>query len=159
MSRPIARNNSGASGGDARFANLTLATSRVGSGPGTGKRFVTLPGFGEQFEARLGIEPYPGTLNDGVANDRAWQPLSESHDPVELSGGTDGDRSYGATRCYRAALHPDDGERVRSEGGHVIDPFESDHDADTSEVNTPSRLRDYLGIEEGDQVHVHVGEL
>lgn len=121
----------------------------MSSGIGTGKEFVGLDGYASQFEAKLGYEPYPGTLNlelgHSVADDL------EALDAIRIESWENGDRSFGPVDCYPTAVV--DGESVRL---HAVVPRRTDHDPSTLELVSPVELRDRFDLSDGDPFEVRV---
>ena len=125
-------------------------------GMGEGRHYITLPGYMTQFEARLGYEPFPGTLNvdldaEGV---RARGGLDALR-PIAIDGWEDDDRTYGPAFCWPATVETGDREY---EQAHVIAPERTHHGADQLEVIAPEKLRDTLGLEDDEEVTVRVTE-
>ncbi|MEF8757359.1 MAG: DUF120 domain-containing protein [Halobacteriales archaeon] len=125
----------------------------VTSGMGEGSHYISLPGYAEQFETRLGYEPFPGTLNVALDDDsvRRRSALS-SLEPVPIDGWENDDRTYGPAACYLASVETDDGATY--EGAHVIEPERTHHEPDQLELIAPDRLRDELDVDDGDRVTV-----
>ena len=132
-------------------------TGTVTSGMGEGRHYISLPGYMAQFEDRLGYEPFLGTLNVELTDEsvRARSAM-EALDPVPIDGWEDDDRTYGPAVCYPAVVETQDGAVY--EGAHTIAPERTHHDEDQLEVIAPIKLRDELGLEDGDHVTVHVEE-
>ncbi|MFB6303498.1 MAG: DUF120 domain-containing protein [Haloferacaceae archaeon] len=128
----------------------------VTSGMGEGRHYISLPGYMEQFEERLGYEPFPGTLNVELeeASVRV-RPEMASMDAVPIDGWEDEERTFGPATCYPAAIeHGDD----RVDGAHVIVPERTHHDETQLEVIAPVKLRDALDLADGDEVRIRVEE-
>jgi len=150
-----------------RDASVAL-DGTVTSGMGEGRHYISLPGYMRQFEDRLGYEPFLGTLNveldeDGV---RERGHLS-SFEPVTIDGWEDDERTYGPAYCYPATVESgasasgggeaaDDGATF--EDAHVITPERTHHGDDQLEVIAPVKLRDELGLTDGDTLTIHVTE-
>ena len=132
---------------------VELAGSVTG-GMGEGRHYITLPGYAEQFVERLGYEPFPGTLNVALTNEsiRSRAALA-GIEPVAIDGWEDDDRTYGPAVCYPATVAA--GERTY-EPAHVIAPERTHHDEDQLEVIAPDRLREELGLDDGDHVTVRI---
>jgi riboflavin kinase len=130
-------------------------TGTVTSGMGEGRHYISLSGYMEQFEDRLGYEPFPGTLNVDLTEEsvRARSAM-EALDPVPIDGWEDGDRTYGPAVCYPAAVQTTDDETY--EEAHVITPERTHHDEDQLELIAPAKLRDELALDDGDHLTVHV---
>jgi len=136
-------------------ATIDLAGS-VTSGMGEGRHYISLPGYMEQFEDRLGYAPFAGTLNLDLDAEsvRARAGLA-AFDPITIEGWEGEDRTYGPAFCYPAAVETDG---TTYEPAHVITPERTHHDEDQLEVVAPEKLRDELGLADGDRLVVHVAE-
>ncbi|UIP00753.1 DUF120 domain-containing protein [Halobaculum sp. CBA1158] len=134
-------------------AGLSLSGT-VTSGMGEGRHYIQLSGYHEQFIERLGYEPFPGTLNVDLSEAavRARAGL-DSVDGVPIDGWEDDERTFGPATCYAAEVRVDDGSFTPA---HVIVPERTHHDEDQLEVIAPAKLRDELGIDDGDEVRVRV---
>ena len=127
----------------------------VTGGMGEGRHYITLPGYMEQFRERLDYEPFPGTLNVELTDESVRRRSAlDSLSPVPIDGWEDDDRTYGPAVCYPASLSTAGGDTY--EGAHVIEPERTHHDADQLELIAPDRLRDELGLADGDHVTVYV---
>jgi riboflavin kinase len=142
--------------------SVTLEGSVTG-GMGEGKHYISLSGYMSQFRDRLGYEPYPGTLNIDLAPDSVRvRPGIRSLDAVPIDGWEDDERTFGPATCYAATLSvgTDDDENEGGEGtyegAHIIVPDRTHHDETQLEVIAPDRLRDALGLADGDEVTVRV---
>ena len=133
---------------------IELAGS-ISRGMGEGQHYISLSGYMEQFEDRLGYEPFPGTLNVDLTEEsvRARSAM-EALDPVPIDGWEDGDRTYGPAVCYPAAIQTTDDETY--EQAHVIAPERTHHDEDQLELIAPAKLRDEMDLDDGDHLTVHV---
>jgi riboflavin kinase len=139
-----------------RDAGVSLS-GVVTSGMGEGRHYITLPGYMEQFESRLGYAPFAGTLNLDLDDESVRaRARMDAIDPVPIDGWEGEDRTYGPAFCWPAVLETSAGDRY--ERAHVIAPERTHHGADQLEVIAPERLRDALGLDDGDHVTVHVGD-
>ncbi|MFD1598007.1 CTP-dependent riboflavin kinase [Halobellus rarus] len=126
----------------------------ITSGMGEGRHYISLSGYMEQFEERLGYEPFPGTLNvdldeESVRSRSAVSSLSG----IPIDGWEDEERTFGPATCYAATVEYG-GDAA--ETAHIIVPERTHHDETQLEVIAPVRLRDALGLEDGDVVTVSV---
>jgi len=150
---------------------ITLA-GNITSGMGEGRHYISLSGYMEQFEDRLGYAPFAGTLNLDLDPEsvRARAGLA-AFEPITIEGWEDEDRTYGPAFCYPATLESEGNGGVengegneRAENGerygpaHVIAPERTHHDEDQLEVIAPEKLRDELDLVDGDRLTVHVTE-
>ncbi len=127
---------------------------RVTGGMGEGRHYITLSGYAEQFAARLGYEPFPGTLNlelDPESVRRRGEIAGV--DAVPIDAWEDADRTYGAAACYAVTLVADEG---RYADAHAIVPDRTHHDDDKLEVIAPDELRSELDLADGEQIEVRV---
>jgi Transcriptional regulator of a riboflavin/FAD biosynthetic operon len=121
---------------------------------GEGRHYITLPGYAEQFRARLGYEPFPGTLNVDLSEESVRRRGEMAGiDAVPIDAWEGEDRTYGAASCYGVTLVTGD---ERYEEVHAIVPDRTHHDDDQLELIAPERLRDALGLGDGDAVEVRV---
>jgi len=105
---------------------------------------------------RLDYEPFAETLNvelDEVSA-RARSGL-DGLDPVTIDGWESEDRTYGPAYCWPARVIA--GERSY-EPAHVIAPERTHHGRGRLEGIAPAKLRDKLGLADGNRVRVHVEE-
>jgi riboflavin kinase len=132
---------------------VTLEGSVTG-GMGEGKHYISLPGYMEQFRERLGYEPFPGTLNvDLTADSVRVRPGIRSLDAVPIDEWEDDERTFGSATCYAATL---EGAGETYAGAHIIVPDRTHHDETQIEVIAPDRLRDALGLDDGDRITITV---
>lgn len=80
---------------------------RLVSGIGQGRHFTRLDWARRQFIERVGIDPYPGTVNvepDAGASLEAWRRLRETPG-IRIDNPNDGPHDCDA-RCYRVLIEP-----------------------------------------------------
>jgi riboflavin kinase len=127
----------------------------VTSGMGEGRHYISLPGYMEQFESRLGYAPFAGTLNLDLDEESVRsRARMDAIDPVPIDGWEGEDRTYGPAFCWPATLETADGEHY--ERVHIVAPERTHHGADQLEVIAPEKLREVLELDDGDHVTVHV---
>ena len=131
-----------------------LFRGSVTSGLGKGKHFVSLSGYQTQFTAKLGYEPYPGTLNVKLTPPSIRSRLGlEECDSIRIEPWSAEGETYGAADCYPVTLHIPSGIVDRC---HAIVPVRTDHDADELELLAPVEIRAEFDLEDGDSVTVEV---
>jgi len=137
-------------------ATLTLEGT-VTSGMGEGRHYISLPGYMEQFQERLGYEPFAGTLNVELSEEsvRARAGMA-SLDAVSIDGWEDDDRTFGPATCYAATIVAGEDS---FDTAHIIAPDRTHHDETQLEVIAPAKLRTELGLADGDTVTVRVEEI
>lgn len=126
---------------------------QIVSGMGEGAYYMSLEGYRKQFKERLGYEPYPGTLNVRLTDQIFMTARRElgKHPSVLVDGFSDGTRTYGWVKCYRAVIN--DGA-VSNAAALVL---ERTHYDDTMlEVIAPESIKQKAGIKNGDRIRVQV---
>jgi riboflavin kinase len=117
---------------------------RVASGRGEGQRYISMEGYRSQLRKLLGFDPFPGTLN-------LWleAPLSLSEEEaILIEGFISAGRSYGSCRCYPC--------RVGGLSCAIIRPDRSTYPLSLIEIIAPVRLREWMKLQDGDDVEVAV---
>lgn len=120
-----------------------------------GAYYVSIKGYAEGFARVLGFEPFPGTLNirltdEAMIGQRRRLDLLKG---LEIPGFSDGKRTYGGVKCFRAKIagrHP----------GAVLAIERTHHDSSVLEVISPVNLRRSVGLKDGDEctVMAYLGE-
>jgi riboflavin kinase len=129
----------------------------VTSGMGEGRHYISLSGYMRQFRERLAYEPFAGTLNVDLDDESVRaRARMDALDPVDIDGWEDDDRTYGPAFCWPATVETGGGDRYES--AHVIAPERTHHGDDQLEVIAPERLRDELGLDDDDELTIHVSE-
>lgn len=126
---------------------------RVVSGMGEGTYYMSLEGYKRQFKERLGYEPYPGTLNVRLTDQTFMNARRElgKHPSVFVDGFSDGSRTYGWVKCYRASIN--EGTIINA----AVLVLERTHYDDTMlEVIAPESIKQKAGIKNGDKIKVQV---
>ena len=123
------------------------------SGMGEGSYYMSLEGYRKQFKEKLGYEPYPGTLNVRLADPIFMNARRElgKHQSIFIDGFSDGTRTYGWVKCYRAVIN--DGA-VADAAVLVLE--RTHYDDSMLEVIAPSSIKQAAGIKNGDRVKVQV---
>lgn len=124
---------------------------KVFSGLGRGAYYVGMPGFRKRFEDLLGYSPYPGTLNlrldspeEVKQRTRLRETLGMSVAPFAHEG-----KKLSSVKCF--------GGEMRGVGITLTIPEITDYDDSVLEVIAPVRLRDALGLSDGQTVPLSIG--
>jgi riboflavin kinase len=136
-------------------ADATLSlTGEITSGMGEGRHYIMLDGYVEQFRERLGYVPYPGTLNVELTEESTRKRAGIGALPsVDIDAWEDEERTFGPATCYAVRL--ENGAKAY-EGAHIIVPERTHHEESQLEVIAPDPLREELGLDDGDELQLHV---
>jgi riboflavin kinase len=126
----------------------TVFEGVVFSGLGEGAYYVNQSGYKQQFAAKLGFEPYPGTLNLRVRKeDQDDVRLLEASPFILIEGFTDGNRSFGPAKCFHGKI----ADKIE---GALIFPVRTHYAGDVVELISSENLRKALHVKDGDTVKV-----
>jgi riboflavin kinase len=138
-----------------RGKNVLAFRGTLFTGLGEGSYYISLEGYARNFSKGLGFEPYPGTLNLRLTSEAMIEQRRrlELMKGIEVPGFSDGKRSYGPVKCFRAKVagkHP----------GAVLAIARTHYDNSVLEVVSPVNLRKSLGLNDGDECSViaYLGE-
>src|SRR5919107_3341495 len=123
------------------------------SGMGEGAYYMSLEGYRRQFREKLGYEPYPGTLNVRLTDQIYMNGRLElgKHPSIFIDGFSDGTRTYGWVKCYRATIN--DGA---IDNAAVLVLERTHYDDSMLEVIGPISIKQTAGIKNGDRIKVQV---
>lgn len=121
---------------------------KVASGLGEGRYYLDQKGYIDQFVARLGFKPYPGTLNLEVRGAELNKlRILKASPAIAIDAFRDQERTFGAVDAWRA--------RIGGVACAAILPKRTHHTR-TLEIIAPEYLRDRLKVGDGDELEVHV---
>lgn len=122
---------------------------KVFSGLGEGRYYVSLKGYREQFVKKLGIDPFPGTLNLRIPKEEmAVKRRLDAERGIEIEGFTAENRNFGEVKAFKC--------RVNGLDAFIVMPKRTHHQSDVVEVIAEVKLRDALNLRDGDVVEVEV---
>jgi riboflavin kinase len=122
----------------------------ITTGMGEGEYYMKMEEYTKQFSEKLGFTPFPGTLNLKLRGDediRTRHRLSDMPG-ILINGFKKESRTFGSVKCFRA-----DFEGIH---GAIIIPARTHHSSDTVEVIAKDKIRNKLGLDEGDKVCVRL---
>ena len=123
---------------------------RLTTGVGQGKHFTRLDWARQQFMNKLGIDPFPGTINliiDDSESMKLWNRLKDTTG-ARIDNPNDGPH-YCDARCYPVSI----------EGqidGAIVLPEVAGYSPLQIEVIAAKKVRDVLGIEDGDSLTLEI---
>ncbi|MCX6777850.1 MAG: DUF120 domain-containing protein [Candidatus Micrarchaeota archaeon] len=120
---------------------------KVSAGVGDGRYYLGMKEYAMQFEEKLGIRPFPGTLNIHLS-ERQDRSMLRGMSGTEISGFRRDGRRLGAITCF--------GARLRGLRCFVSLPERSHYGPDVIEVISEHDLRRKLKLKDGDEVKVKV---
>jgi CTP-dependent riboflavin kinase len=129
---------------------------RLSTGIGQGRHFTRLNWAREQFMAKLGIDPFPGTVNVVVDDPDAmpvWVRLKRTPG-IRIDNPNDGPHDCDA-RCYPV--------RIAATGRHpgpidaaIVVPEVDGYPPAQVELIAPVGIRDAFALEDGDQLRIEI---
>jgi len=125
---------------------------RLATGIGMGTEFTQLLWAKEQFIGRVGVDPFPGTINvivDDPESMPVWVRLKQT-DGIRMDNPNDGPHDCDA-KCWLVSI---DGKI----DGAIVFPLVDGYPPAQVEVIAPVGVRDVLGIEDGDKVILTIKE-
>ncbi|MFB6490985.1 MAG: DUF120 domain-containing protein [Thermoproteus sp. AZ2] len=118
-------------------------------GLGEGAYYISLEGYRRQIEEKLGFTPYPGTLNVVLTPDSLpYRRYLDSLPGITIKGFSDGLRTYGSVKAFRCS--------VAGIKGAVLIIERTHHGPEVVEVIAPIKVRDALGLKDGDPIAIEV---
>ncbi|MGM0509524.1 MAG: DUF120 domain-containing protein [Thermoplasmatota archaeon] len=134
-------------GGSKGKENITL-DGRVTSGKNRGKFFLSKEKYKEQFIELLNIDPKMGTLNIELIGDDVEKFRSLKGDEgIKIEGFVEEGKKFGDVIAYPAKI--DDIDCA------LVIPEKTDHE-NIIEIISDHKLRDELGVEDGDKLTVKI---
>ena len=123
---------------------------RLTTGIGQGTHFTRLDWARHQFVEKLGIDPFPGTINliiDDPESMKVWNRL-QGTPGVRINNPNDGPHDCDA-RCYPVSIDS-------QIDGAIVLPEVAGYPPIQIEVIAAKRVRDLLGIEDGDSLRLEI---
>ncbi len=128
---------------------------RVTGGVGEGAYYVSLEGYRRQFVEKLGFDPFPGTLNLKIPKEQLFfRKLLDREEGIKIEGFSAENRTFGEVKAFLCRVGKAN-EANKIDAALVI-PQRTHYPSDVLEVISPVKLRDELGLEDGDVVELEV---
>ncbi len=118
------------------------------SGMRDGKYYMGISRYKKQFNEKLGVVPYPGTLNVKINDLEAKLILSDRRGLV-IEGFSHNGRILGELKCFPCIID----KKVK---GYVVLPSRSHYGLDILEIISKDNLRKKLRLKDGDKVDFQI---
>jgi riboflavin kinase len=120
----------------------------VVSGLGEGRYYISQPEYRRQFKDKVSFVPFPGTLNVRLSGgDLSKVRVLRDSEGIEIEGFQRDGRTFGSGKVFRATIN--------DVNCAVIIPLRT-HYSDIVEVISKERLRESLGLKDGDRVELMI---
>jgi CTP-dependent riboflavin kinase len=127
-------------------------TGIIFSDLGQASSFMALEWVQDLLMQRLGYHPFPATLNvrpKAAEDARTWQRVQSELAGTPLTPASD---SHCGAKLFRVEIQaPGSTAKI---GGAILLPEVEDYPNDKIEIVAPMRLKDHLGVGDGDQLVV-----
>ncbi len=133
---------------EGKEAETIVFEGEVVSGLFEGAYYISKEGYQRQIKEKLGFEAFPGTLNVKIKEeDYDKRQRLERGTSIRLKGFKDGERAFGAARCYPCIINDE-------EEGALIVAERSIHDYGVMEIISPQYLRRKMELADGDKIKI-----
>ena len=119
---------------------------KIISGLGEGKVFVELPWAKAQFIDKVGIDPYPGTLNLKLENPEALKGLQKLRELPGIIIIPD-NPAFCQGKCYKIMIQG-------KIPGAIVIPLVPEYPNDKLEIISPYNLKELLKVQDGAEITV-----
>ncbi|HEY7715009.1 MAG TPA: DUF120 domain-containing protein [Candidatus Binatia bacterium] len=129
---------------------MARMTGVIFSDLGVASSFMTLDWVQAGLKQSLGFAPYPATLNlrpKSAADVEIWQCIRIEASALHLRSA---EGAFCSARLYPIAIHADRDSAPEKITGAILVPEVPDYPSDKIEIVAPVRLKDYLGVRDGD---------
>ncbi len=131
----------------------------VQSGMKEGAYYVSIKGYFDQFQEKLGFLPYKGTLNLELNNtniDLLREKLKNLKHVV-IAGFKDdnSERTYGVVDCYNCSIYRIDNPEEKIKAA-ILDIKRTHHKKNVIEILAEPYLRDYFNLKDGDKLIIEL---
>ncbi len=129
------------------FSEVKVVKGRIAEGLKESGSFIRLPWVREQFVSKLGIDPYPGTLNLDITDTADVKKLKEikKRKGIEIIPAP----GFCPAKCFHVLV-------CGVVKGAIVIPQVPDYPESKLEIISPDRIRDVLSLEVGDVVEVRI---
>jgi len=138
-----------------------LIVGQVTEGMKEGAYYVAIKGYYDQFQEKLGFQPYVGTLNLEMTdlNKSLLKENLKNRNPVIIDGFKDKNsaRTYGAVHCHDCQISRLD-DREKKIKAAILDIERTHHKKNIVEILAEPFLRDGLNLKDGDKIIIELNK-
>lgn len=116
------------------------------SGTKEGAYFMSQDVYTNQFKDKIGFNPFPGTLNIQVDEEKALKVCDTLKDHM---GTIKGSKNFGDVKFIKATLN----YKIK---GALVFPVKTHHSTEILEFIAPDNLRKSLNLKDGDDVFIMI---
>ncbi|NVM43925.1 MAG: DUF120 domain-containing protein [Candidatus Lokiarchaeota archaeon] len=131
----------------------------VQNGMKEGAYYVSIKGYYDQFQEKLGFLPYKGTLNLELnsTNINLLREKLNNLKPVVIAGFQDdnSERTYGVVYCYDCLISRIDNPEEKINAA-ILDIKRTHHKKNIIEILAEPYLRDYFNLKDGDKLIIEL---
>jgi len=131
----------------------------VQSGMKEGAYYVSIKGYYDQFQEKLGFLPYKGTLNLELNNTNIelLREKLKNLKPVVIAGFKDdnSERTYGVVHCYNCSISRIDNPEEKIKAA-ILDIKRTHHKKNIIEILAEPYLRDYFNLKDGNKLIIEL---
>lgn len=133
----------------------------VQNGMKEGAYYVSIKGYYEQFQEKLGFLPYKGTLNLELnsTNINLLREKLNNLKPVVIAGFQDdnSERTYGFVYCYDCIISCIDNPEEKIKAA-ILDIKRTHHKKNIIEILAEPYLREYFNLKDGDKIIIELNK-
>lgn len=118
----------------------------ITKGLGEGAYFMSMPHYRQEIKKKLGFDPYPGTLNLKVNENR--ENFFKAAKAIMITGYKSGGKTFGGASCYKA--------KVKNISGAVIVPEINKNSKNIIEFIAPVHVKSALNLEDDDRIEIEL---
>ncbi len=133
-------------------SEIKALSCKITSGLGEGKYYMSLLGYKKQFAAKLGFEPYEGTLNLEVDSAKVNNFLLNA-ECINISGFETKERTFGGLKAFNVKIKNIKNNKRKVDGALII-PDRTHHDKNVVEVIADRNLRKTLKLDDNDLIEI-----